>query len=86
MRNKEAYQFHIHSLVLPVLYLINDHCIIQKQFGRLNFRKIDMLTRNKYKSDVCQYLKNVVSIQNIRWLLTLLNCPDHFILTTVIKK
>lgn len=35
-------------------------CIIQKQFGRLHFREIVVLTHNQTTSDVCQYLKNVL--------------------------
>lgn len=32
-------------------------CIIQKQFGRLHFREIVVLTHNPSTADVCQYLK-----------------------------
>lgn len=32
-------------------------CIIQKQFGRLHFREIVVLTHHQSTADVCQYLK-----------------------------
>lgn len=36
-------------------------CIIQKQFGRLHFREIVVLTHNQSTADVCQYLEKKMS-------------------------
>lgn len=61
MRNKNQSLSLSHPFIRPAsTTLLMILCIIQKQFGRLHFREIVVLTHNQTTSDVCQYLKNVL--------------------------